>query len=144
MKNFSPTMDNLHFQITYTFGHLYFDRCGQCLNDIERTCEGWLTTSVNQLTGALERPEKSFILNFNNTQFTFSARKASETDIKDIAKEVSNLWKIIQANLGLDEILRIGCRINYLLATKSVEASEKHLQKAELNVKMPENLLQTD
>ena len=140
MKNILPRMDNLNFQITYTFGQLYFDRCGQCLIDIERACEGWLTTSVDQLTGAMERPDKSFILNFNNSQFTFSAQKAFKVDIKDIAKEVSGLWKIIQANLGLDEILRIGCRINYLLATESIDASEKRLKKSDLNVKIPDSL----
>jgi hypothetical protein len=112
----------MHCQIAYTSGHLYFDRCGQCLNDIER-------------------PDKSFSLSFNNNQFTFSIQKAFKVDIKDIAKEVAKLWKIIQANLGLDEYLKVGCRINYLLATKSLEESEKKLQKAELNIDIPKRLM---
>lgn len=139
--NFSPVFDNMHFQIAYTSGHLYFDRCGQCLNDIEGSCEGWLATSVDIQTGCMERPDKSFSLNFNNHQFTFSIQKAFKVDIKDIANEVAKLWKIIQANLGLDDYLRVGCRINYFLATKSLEESERRLKKAELNINIPKRLI---
>lgn len=141
MKKFLPIIDSIHFQITYTSGHLYFDRCGQCLIDIERTCEGWLTTSVDQQTGMMERPDKSFSLSFNNNQFGVSIQKAFKIKIDDIAQEVAKLWKVIQANLGLDEFLRVGCRINYFLATESIDESERRLQKAELNVKIPERLI---
>jgi hypothetical protein len=138
--NFQPVLDNLHFQIAYASGHLYFDRCGQCINDIECSCEGWLNTAVDTQSGSMERPDKSFVLIFNNHQFTFSVQKAFKVDIKDIAKEVAMLWKIIQANLGLDEYIKVGCRINYLLPTQSLEESEKKLQKAELNIDVPKRL----
>ncbi len=137
MKKFSPILDTSNFEIRYASGYLYFDRCGQCLLDIERECEGWLAVSVSPQTGKLERPDKDFRLSFNNDQFNFSVHRASKVDIDLIAKEASVLWKIVQANLGIDVFLRVGYRLSYLLATQSTEDAEKLLRQSELNVEVP-------
>jgi len=122
---------------------LYYDRCGQCLNDIERGCEGWYVISADPNTGMLEKPEKSFRMNFNNERFVFSALKSSNTDIKTIAKEASILWKIIGANLGLEEYVRQGCRIYYLVGTETLEDADKLIEKASLNLIIPERLTES-
>ncbi len=143
MKNISPVMDSFHFEIRYIYGNLYFDRCGQCLNDVERSCDGWYVASVDPTRGMLEKPDKAFTLNFNNERFNFSSQRASRTDIETIAKEVSSLWKIIEANLGLEEYTRQGCRIYYLMGTKSLEDAEEIIEKASLNLKIPDQLLKS-
>ena len=137
MKAMSPVVDYVAFEITYGSGHLYFDRCGQCLLDIERQCPGWSVINVDVQTGRLENPGKSFNANFNNQTFNATAQKASRLSIAEIAKEVSGLWKIVQANLGLEEFLRIGFRVNYLLPTESADEAEKLLKRPEINVTLP-------
>lgn len=138
MKKRFPVMDSLNFEVRYSYGHLYLDRCGQCLIDIEKKCDGWLSLTVGPQAGELERPDKNFSLRINTQAFNFGCVRASQTDVETIANEAATLWKIIEANLGLDEFLRIGCRIKYILATESVEDSEKLLQKSEINVNIPE------
>lgn len=140
MKKFPLVMDSVHFEIRYAYGHLYLDRCGQCLNDIERNCEGWQVTSADPSMGHLECPEKSFSINFNNERFNFSSQKSSRIEINTIAKEVNNIWRIIEANLGLEEYLRQGFRIYYLLGTTSLEEAERLLEKSELNIIYPDRL----
>lgn len=140
MKKFPLVMDSFHFEIRYNYGNLYFDRCGQCLNDIERSCEGWYVSSVDPSKGLLERPDKSFTSNFNYERFNFSSLKPSNTDIKTIATEVSTLWKIIEANLGLEEYTRQGCRFYYLIGTTSLEDAERLLEKSSLNLTIPSQL----
>jgi hypothetical protein len=62
-------------------------------------------------------------------------------EIGEIAKEISGLWNIIQANLGLEEFLRLGLRINYLLPTESEEEADRRLKKSEINLMMPQSVL---
>jgi hypothetical protein len=140
MNKFDSVLDRVIFEIRYGSGHLYFDRCGQCLTDIERQCDGWLVTSVDLQTGKVEQPEKRMHVNFSNTKFDFTFDRSTSTivDIVDVAKEASLIWKIIQANFALDELIRIGCRFNYILPTVSIDESEKLLEKSKFNITMPE------
>jgi hypothetical protein len=141
MKNMPPLLDNVAFEIRYDSGHLYFDRCGQCLLDIERECPGWTPITVDVQTGKLENPSKSLHASFNNQQFNFTAEKALKLTTREIAKEISSLWNIIQANLGLDEFVRIGFRFNYLLATESTDEAGRRLQRSKINLVIPDSLL---
>jgi hypothetical protein len=144
MKKFPVVMDSLHFEIRYAYGNLYFDRCGQCLNDIERNCEGWRVTTADPSGAILEHPDNSFSIQFNNERFVFSSQKSSRLEIKAIAREANTAWKIIEANLGLEEYLRQGCRIFYIVGTESLEYAEKLLEKAELNVQIPKKITEAE
>jgi hypothetical protein len=141
MKNMPPLLDYVAFEIRYGSGHLYFDRCGQCLLDIERECPGWTPITVDVQTGRLENPSKSLHASFNNRLFNFTAEKASKLPMGEIAKEIFCLWNIIQANLGLDEFVRIGFRLNYLLATESTDEADRRLQRSKINLVIPDSLL---
>ena len=141
MKTFPLSMDSLHYEIRYEYGNLYFDRCGQCVNDIERNCEGWRFMTADPSKGLLECPAKSFSAQFTHNRFIFSASKASSLEIKSIAREANNVWKIIKANLGLDQFLRQGCRVYFLKPATSTEEAEKLIDKAEVNVDIPQRLI---
>ena len=141
MKNIPHILDYATFEIRYGSGHLYFDRCGQILLDIDRKCPGWIVAAVTTQVGRLENPSKSLVANFNNQIFNFTAQKASKLEMRDISKEISNLWNIIQANLGLDEFLRMGFRLNYLLPTESDEEADRRLKKSEINLNVPLSIL---
>jgi hypothetical protein len=140
-KETGPLFDSISFEIKYGSGHLYFDRCGQCMLDIEREYPGWIATVVNVQTGRLENATKSLYANFSHERFNFTAEKPSRLGIKEIAKEVISLWTAIQANLGLDEFIRIGLRPHYLLATESLDEAEKRLSRSKINLLIPDSLL---
>lgn len=140
MKNTGPLLDSVSFEIKYSSGHLYFDRCGQCMLDIEREYPDWVSTLVSVQTGRLENATKSLYANFSHERFNFTAEKASRLEIKEIAKEIFSLWTAIQANLGLDEFIRIGFRPHYLLATESLDEAEKRLNRSKINLMIPESL----
>lgn len=144
MKNAHPLLDYVTFDIRYGSGDLYFDRCGQCILDIERECPGWIPTAVTVQLGQLENAAKSFQANFNNERFNFTAIKASKLGIKEIAKEIFSLWTAVQANFGLDEFIRMGFRSNYLLATETLEQAEKRLSRCKMNLTIPESLTKGD
>jgi len=137
---FKPNLDNIILEIRYEGGHLYFDRCGQCLLDIENECPGWLTRSADVNTGTIERIEKQYRVGFNHMKFDFTARQAFKTDLDEIAAEMSKVWRIVQANLSVDVFVRIGYRALYLLAAESVEKAESQLRNSTLNVSIPESL----
>ena len=141
MKNVEPVRDNLAFEIRYGAGHLYFDRCGQCLLDIERKCSGWSMVSVDIQTGRVQNPSKAMYANFNHNQFDFTAAKTHTRSIEEIAQEASNLWTIVQANLALDEFMRMGFRLFYLLPVSSTDEAEVRLRRSEINVQLQQTLL---
>lgn len=142
--SFSPFLDTLTLGINYSFGNLYLDRCGQCLNDIEEACEGWHLVSANPQSGLMENPDRDFSIEFNNSSYRFTARKAFDKTVGSIATEANLIWKIIKANFGLKDFWRIGCHPIYLVATNSIEEAEKRFLKADLNVSLPENLRNSD
>ena len=135
-----PLLDSVSFEIKYGSGLLYFDRCGQCMLDIEREYPGWISTIVNVQTGQLENATKSLYANFNHERFNFTATKPSRLGIREIAKEIFSLWTAIQANLGLEEFIRIGLRPHFLLATESLDEAEKRLNRSKINLMIPESL----
>ena len=72
MKNFKIFLDLLTVEIKYSYGHLYWDRGGQTVLDIETQCGGWFSARDVKNVGRLENPEKSMNLVFNDSAFNFS------------------------------------------------------------------------
>lgn len=144
MKQTQPKLDILIFEIRYAYGNLYYDKCGQTLNDIEKQCVGWITSSADIQTGISECPDKEFRVAFSNTKFDFTAVRSDKHKIEIIAKEASSTWRLVQANLGVDEFLRIGCRLQYLLAVDSTKDAESILQKPELGIKIEDEFINSN
>lgn len=134
-------LDLLAFEVRYPYGHLYWDRCGQSILDIETQCDGWFSAKLENQVGRLENPEKGLVATFNENQFNLSARKLRESDLDLFTEEVQRIWKIIRSNFGLDDYDRIGLRFHYLIPTKSIEEAESLIKKSELNVMVPDRLL---
>lgn len=132
------------FEIRYPFGHVYLDRCGQTLVDIERECEGWIAAEANPQGTIINRPDKDYVVRFNTSEFNFTARRAFRIEIKEIVKEISMLWRIVQANLNLDEFIAIICRLFYILPTRSIEDSERVIKKSKLNIQYPNTIVNGD
>lgn len=137
-KNFDFTLNNIAFGINFELGHLYYDRCGQCLKDIEESCQGWYVNNVDPKATRVENPENNLSVEFTNTRYSFTADKAFRRDIGLITKEANSIWKIIKANLGLTDFTRIGYRPSFLLPTRSAEESEKRINSADLKVTLSE------
>jgi len=135
--NSTIRFDYVAFAVKYGSGHLYFDRCGQCLLDIERQCPGWGMVSIDVQTGRIENPDKSLIANFNNQEFSFTSQKPSRLSMEEIAREVSGVWKVVQANFALEELVRVGVRFSYLLPSESNEASEALIKRSRMNIVLP-------
>ena len=140
MQKFNCFLDLLVFEIRYSFGHLYWDRCGQTILDIETGCNGWFSVRDEKNVGRLENPEKGITLIFNDNLFNFSISKPNTANLDEIKRDLSKTWKIVRANFGLEEYDRLACRFYYLKPTKSIEESEKLLEKSELNIVVPDSL----
>ncbi len=125
------------FEIRYAFGHLYVDRCGQTLLDIEKMDNGWIAGTPDINSGVLEKPEKSLKISFTSNRSNFTTSKAFQNDIFSYIEEIKELWKIVKANLGLEEFTRIGYRLEYLLPVTSLDEAEAKLKNSKLNVLVP-------
>lgn len=139
MKNaLKPELFTLIFELRYAHGYLYLDRCGQVLLDIERKYPEWVQSEITPQGGTLFCAEKEYELQFSSRKYVFVVKKAGKHSIDAIAKDILNIWKIINANLLAEEIIRLGIRFYYLLPTKSTEAADKLLEKCKYNVILPE------
>jgi hypothetical protein len=140
MEKSEVILDNLIIEIRYSFGHLYWDRCGQTISDIETQCDGWFAVRDEKNIGRLENPERKMILTFNDMSLNFSIKKPKKSDEDLFAEEVQKIWKIIRANFGLEEFDRLGCRLHFLRPTKSTDESENLMKKSDLNITVPSYL----
>jgi hypothetical protein len=75
---------------------------------------------------------------FDSARFIFTT--ARPQNIAELAREVQALWDIVSGNLGLRELIRVGCRLDYYLATKSLEEAEEKLSRAALNIRVPDQV----
>lgn len=137
-----PVNKRFIFEIRYAAGHLYFDRCGQTLQDVENNLVGWVGGITEKNTGHLQRIDKNHTVNFSNIKYDYSVNDADKEELENIVDDISSLWKIIQANLGLEDYIRIGCRFNYLIPAESIEKAEDRLEASELTIAFPEHILQ--
>ncbi len=76
MPKFNVMFDAIDIEVRYASGHLYFDRAGICLTDIERHCDGWMVGAVDPKNSTLSCLETNSNANFNNWQFNFTTNKA--------------------------------------------------------------------
>lgn len=139
MEKYKRSFDRLIFEVRYAFGHLYFDRCGQTLLDIEKDCEGWYVFPATPQQAVLEKPDISATAQFNSDSFSLTVEKANKTPFENIVKDILALWSIIKGNLALEDFSRIGCRFHFLLPTTSIEDSERLLKKSEFNLIIPKS-----
>jgi hypothetical protein len=133
-------LDRVIFEVRYGSGYRYYDKCGQILLDIVQHNGGWQPVSINPGTSSLENPEICSILSFNDSIFNFTAEKASKTSVEGIAEEAGALWRAIQANLGIEEFVRMATRLNYLLPCMSLEEALKLLSGSDFKVMVPKEL----
>lgn len=140
MGKFEILLDLFTFNVRFSYGHLYWDRCGQTILDIETQCDGWFNSRDPKHTGRLENPEKGMDVVFGNSHYTFSTRKFDILKEKLIIEEIQKIWKIIRANFGLEEYDRFGCRFHYLKPTESIDDSEILIKESDINVKIPDQL----
>ena len=140
MKKFEISLDLLIIDIKYSYGHLYWDRCGQTILDIEANCEGWFSARSEKNFGRLENPEKRMILVFDDNSFNLNIQKPGKLDNDLKVEEIKKIWKIIRANFGLEEFNRMACRYHFIKPTTSVAESEKLLENSELNVTIPKHI----
>ena len=140
MVNFKVLLDLFTFEIRFSYGHLFWDRCGQTVLDIETQCDGWFNVQDPKYTGRLENPEKEMDLMFSNRNFSLSVKKFEKLETDLIIEEVQKIWKIIRANFGLEEYDRIGCRFHYLKPTESLDESEILIKRSDFNVRIPDPL----
>jgi len=140
MKMKKPILDSLSFEVRYAYGSLYLDRCGQTMVDIEKRFAGWITGPADPNSATMENFEDNFKVQFNSNKYNFFATKPSSQSIEYIAETAAKIWKVILANLNLEEFPRIGCRAQYLLATKSIEAANNLIKKSSLKIEIPSQI----
>jgi hypothetical protein len=144
MAPFSAFLDTVIFEIKYAYGHLYYDRCGQTIVDIEKFNDEWYGQPTNIQIGAAECPSKNFKANFNTEKYDFVAERAKTKDISEIAQNAAAIWKVVQANLSLSEFNRIGARYIFLFPATTVEEANSLVSKSEFNITIPDNLHELD
>src|ERR1700723_3746037 len=137
-ERFEPFLGELALEVRYAYGHGYLDHCGQTLIDIERSQPDWVAGDPTPQSGTLQNPKRNYNIAFDSHRFVITSLRPHDT--KDFADEAQSLWAIVRDNLGLSDFLRLGCRFNYYLPTRSIEESEAKLAAASLNVTYSETL----
>jgi hypothetical protein len=141
MKKPQIIFDLLSFEVRFSNGHLYWDRCGQTLLDIEKLGTGWYSAFDGKHSGRIENIEKDILVTFGFNIFNVQIKKPDESNIDSLIDEIKNCWKIVKANFGLDTFDRIGCRLHFMIPTKSFEETEEIIKSLNLNLSVPDKMI---
>jgi len=133
IQNKDPIIHKLVYEVRYKFGFTYLDRCGRTINRIMREKPEWMPYVAEP------NPQKAPLINTKNRSiFNFSALKydlaleqeignevtLTKNNIKEFQEDADYLSKVINDELGLQEFIRIGFRIWYLIGTESNKVSD--------------------
>jgi hypothetical protein len=133
--------DRVVFEVRYAFGSTYLDRAGQTLVDLERSRPGWVPGEVTPQGGNNLNPERGYtvLVNASLVNFTTSRLENPEelSDLKSIASEVDETWRVVKANLGVKEFPRLAARFFFLAPTNSEEDSERVVERSTLQLQLP-------
>jgi len=136
MSQRQPILDRWIVEIRYTFGHLYLDRCGQTIVDLEAKDPYWIVNEANPASGTLTHTRDNVNLQFTPHLFNISAQEPKA----NFLELVEQAWGIVKRNLALHEITRIGSRFQYLAAATNETDAEKAIAQSSLQMKFPEYL----
>ena len=138
---FKPRLDKIDFGIKYECGHLYFDRCGQTIVDIQNIFPNFLFTEANAQGSTMTSVGENITISFSYDRFIFSIEALKEDTIINAINYCQTIWKIVQGNLNLDLFNRIGCRMFYIVPADSREDAEKLIGRSGLNISYPDSLI---
>ena len=126
------------FEVRYKYGFAYLDRCGSTANEIMKRADEW------ELYGHDPNPQNAPLISLRNgTRFDFNTLKYNfaleqtvgaekdieEQDLSNFIEQVDLVSSIVNEKLSLKDFTRVGFRIWYLFASKSIEDSEKCISK---------------
>lgn len=129
-------LDRWIVEVRYSFGHLYLDRCGQTIVDLEASDPYWVVSEANPSTGTLNHSRDNVTLQFTPHLFNISAQEPKP----NFMELVEQTWGIVKRNLSLNEITRIGSRFQYLSPASTETDAEKQIASSSLEMKYPEHL----
>jgi hypothetical protein len=124
---FSNT-EQIVFQLRYSHGYSYLDRCGSILNEIERKYTDWVVSnSVSPQGSALLAVSNGCQLNFSSTSIDLSLRRESTDDpISEASSrvfhdQIDEMTTFICDRLDVSKATRIGFRMIFTVPMPSKE-----------------------
>ena len=126
------------YAVSYKDGLTYLDRCGSTANEIMKSSDEW------ELYGHDPNPQNAPLISLRNgTRFNFSSLKydfsleqtadadkdIEEPDLKEFIQQVDLVSSIVNERLSLNNFERVGFRMWYLFASRSIEDSEEWISK---------------
>ncbi len=126
------------YAVNYKYGFTYLDRCGSTTNEIMKRADEW------ELYGHDPNPQNTPLISLRNgTRFNFSTLKydfaleqtpdadkdIEESDLSEFIQQVDLVSSIVNERLNLNDFERVGFRMWYLFASRSIEDSEKWISK---------------
>jgi len=134
------SLERVVFEARYPYGHLFYDRCGQTLLDIENNFYDWVAAVDDNNTGVLQNPNADARIIISNNTFNFMVKRPNPDNLEPLFYECQEIFKIVENNFGLDVYTRMGLRPNWLKPTESAEEADARVLGSSLTVSVPEEI----
>ncbi|HUT24489.1 MAG TPA: hypothetical protein VM492_09125 [Sumerlaeia bacterium] len=136
ISNKPVIVHKLVFELRYSYGFSYLDKCGWVVNSIMRDRPEWILANTSP------NPQNAPLINTNNNcRFNFSSLKLdltveqglgeaslTEDDVSDFLTQVEEITPVVVDGLDLREFTRIGFRVWYMFACGSSDEAETWLR----------------
>ncbi|MHB2019226.1 MAG: hypothetical protein ACYCW6_19935 [Candidatus Xenobia bacterium] len=126
----TPFPEQLIYEVKYSRGHRYLDRCGQTMLDIEDLNLGWLAGEATPSGCTMFQIDRNLHCSFDSYSMRVVQVESENTD--EFESAFRQVFPLILRDIGAGSIARLGVRFILLFAVTSIEEGESRLKQAGL------------
>ncbi len=114
-------------EIRYERGYRYLDRCGEAMLILQEllpseTQKTWMPDEIAPSGARLKCPDLDTMVYFDSARLVVDQNPASGTD--EFPRICQYVWSTIKGRFDLRDIVRVGYRSFYMVATDSIDEAE--------------------
>jgi hypothetical protein len=114
------------FELRYDEGHLYWDKCGEMILDIQRKVPGWKWDGVSTELAKLKNLLRNMELVFNNSYIRLTQNEVD--NLNQFKESTEKVTPLIVEKFKIEKFKRIGNRYQYVLPLENPEQGKKIVQ----------------
>lgn len=125
-------LSSVILELKYGGGHLYWDKCGETISDIQKNNIEWKWNGTSAESAELVNPYSNMTLMFNYNYIRFNQNEVD--NLNQLKESAESIVPIIVKKFKIEKYQRIGNRYRYVFPLKNPEEGKKIVQNSSLVV----------
>lgn len=131
-------LNRVILELRYSDGHLYWDRCGATLIEIEKEFPEWHWERGHEDIGFLINPKRNMELSFNYGRIVFVQNEVE--NLNQFKEATDKITLLVVKTLEIKKFKRVGNRFQFVYPLETKEQGKQIIQKSQF-IQIPKDKL---